>query len=227
MGQFGLSSKEHVNSDESAFHEVLFNFIRDKKNPVIMDMCAGSGRDSVVMHDFAIAHGLNPFSIAVDCDRNKFEDAQIFFEGRFENAAYLKTCEQIYLNGKIPYFIDQLPYLTVIDPLRLPHTPKVDFMLCNAGIMFVKREQALESIQKMADMLSPERQGQLLLRFSTQRPEQHYGDGDQRYSEQEIDRIINKLARIQRLETLPSMDDVIKGGRGFKWHARLITRTPL
>ena len=231
MGQYGLPSEQHNQFQSSDYETMIQSILSTKKNPIIMDICAGGGRDSVMMHDFAKAHSLNPLSIALDCDPNKLYGAQKNFEGRFEQVANYKQVAETHTREKISYVIEELPHLQtglsaqMLNPAL--SKAKIDFMLCNAGIMFIKRENLQKSLQQMVNMLSSDREGQLLLGFSTTRPKSHYAEQDQRYTQQEIGIAINSLTGIQLPIVLDDLNDAINGGRGFQWHYRLITRTPV
>jgi hypothetical protein len=223
----GMTSDVHSTFQSSDYDRMIQGALIRKSNPVIVDMGASGGRDSIMMHDFALQAQLNPLSIAIDSNPNKFHDARRDYEGRFTQVSNFNDVARAHCNGKISYLIEEIPYQTTglirqMTDSRLPKT-KVDFMLCNAVVMFIPRRDLPKSLKIMADMLSPEREGQMLLGFSTGRPEQYMAKSDQCYSKDEIDDALTSLRGVT-VKRLPDLDDVLQCGRGFPWHYRLVTR---
>ncbi len=230
----GQTSAIHNSIHWPEYVDMIQRIIAKKQDPVLMDMGAGGGRDAIMMHDFAKAHDLNPLSIAVDMDANKLYDAQREFEGRFEQAANFMQVDQAHRRGKISYMVEQLPYLqtALSSQLTNPALPKVkiDFMLCNAVVMFIPKHRVGRSLQHMVDMLSPDRGGQLLLGFSTTRPAEFMHVKDQRYTSEQVDNILGRLKDIDeaigKYELMDPPSSKHPNGRGFSWHFRLIKRSP-
>lgn len=160
----GLTSAAHNAMDMGGYFDRLTGILDRYDEPVVFDLFAGGGRDSVFMRDYLDNQGKKSNIVAVDSDPQRLQDALSQFKGRFNPCFSAQQIWQTINRGRLAYVPDSIPELDSLKNARL----KADFILCNAGIMFIKPGRLKETFKSMADLLAPG--GEIMLRYSTYRP---------------------------------------------------------
>lgn len=220
----GLSSAEHITMQLDEHHARIQTVLKAQKPQFIIDMGAGSGRDSIMMDDFmkAVLPGRETHLLSMDADNMRVKDALAAYPKRFTPAFTADQVAHIHHNHKrIAYMCDELPALPRLGNVS---NIKADFMLCHAVIMFIPAKDLASSFNRMVNCLA--NNGTLFLGFSSERPV--YYETDQRHSVELVDLLVRDMDGI-RVRSLPDLKDSqydTKPERKFHWHYRIITKTP-
>lgn len=181
--------------------------------PVIFDLCAGGGRDTVYMRDYLTSLGKSPQLVAVDDDGQRLKDALYYFKGQFTPCFDPQQVTQTLKTGRLAYLYDSLPDINALVQTGL----KADFILCNAGIMFIAPERLSRAFNTMADILKDG--GEIMIRYSNYRPSP-YPNG---YYKHKLERVLDIFNRETNLKAdhIGDMRDTNwdhDKKRQFHWH---------
>lgn len=221
--QHGLTTDEHNNIAVDDYYARVFDRVKQHKRGTIVDAFSGGPRDILKMMD--VLDGNGDF-VAIDADpariidliTENFDRAGRIVEGliipefqlvdgrnEIERAERL---QQAFRHQKVAVFEHKFA-----SNKNLPYNLQADFMLCNAGIMFVEPSDLAFALTEMADTLRDG--GELVLRFSGARDDKE-ADLGKSYFIHDPDHIQEILEEhgltTQRFDDLP--DPV---GRGFDW----------
>lgn len=176
-GTYGLSTEEHNNMDVDAYYARVYEAVKRHKGGVIVDVFSGGPRDTLNMIDVLDGDG---FFAAIDSEADKISDLvnkNFDISGRQKKGLVIPDFSlvdgkrqfelvnnwmTVARDGAVAVFQHRFP--SVVTGSRLPFTLKADFMLCNAGIMFVEPENLDFTLAEMAEHLNDG--GELALRFS-------------------------------------------------------------
>ena len=221
MGQYGMSTQQHDAIDKSAldkYFERVYARADRYKGGVIVDAFSGGGRDIIELYKRLDRDGK---FVAIDSEAQKVLDMlsknkQIVDEldAAFELAIDQEDLDRVLRNDWIAAVQSTFPDRTfTTDAKKGELDLKADFMLCNAGIMFVKPEDINRTLWAMTDMLAPA--GELALRFSLARDDKKDALGKS-YFIHDPDMVMESLSNsglvVRRWDDLPDPD-----GRPFKW----------
>lgn len=183
MAQYGMTTQQHDAMDKKAL-DIYFRRVderlRNYSGGIIVDAFSGGGRDILRAHD--VLHGQGYFA-AIDVDPQKIIDMLAKNKVKFDPYAlrfdYVNS-DQALTNA----FNDNA--IACIQG-RFPDAPlgnfaeksdidlRADFMLCNAGIMFVRPEELKPTLFALSDMLNAG--GEMALRFSLDREDKAEAKG--------------------------------------------------
>lgn len=209
----GLPSADHNAMDIDGYYARLPQVLDRFDEPVIFDLFAGGGRDTVFMRDYLDSKGKKGNIVAADNDIQRLKDALKNFRGRFNPCFVPDQIWQTLNIDRLAYVTDALPELTNIREAKL----KADFILCNAGIMFVKPKDLKATFQAMAELLADN--GEIMLRYSTYRPTR-YPNGHNTHKLDTVLKLFNNATdlKVEHVGDIrdPNWDKDPK--RQFHWH---------
>ena len=183
----GLPSARHNAMDLHDYYARMhesFDFLQSD-TPVIFDLCAGGGRDTIYMRDHLLFQGKAPKLVALDDDYQRMKDAITHFKGQFNPCFDPQQVTQSVNLGRPAYLYDSLPDADALRQTGL----KADFILCNAGIMFIAPERLSCTFNTMADLLNDN--GEIMIRYSNYRPSP-YPNG---YYKHKLERVLDIFNR--------------------------------
>lgn len=171
----GQTTEEHNNIDDiDIYNARVYECVAHYKGGTIVDVFSGGPRDTLKMMKVTGGEG---FFVAIDNDPARITDlcnknydisklGKIDFEiPKFEIAKTNTDILYSKQNGNVAVLAYEFPSSKSFQ--TFPDVLKADFMLCNAGIMFVPPEDLKDTLVEMTDILSWK--GELVLRFSQAR----------------------------------------------------------
>lgn len=203
----GLSTQTHDAMSVDDYYGIVYNACREKRGGLFVDVFSGGGRD--IQKISTLLGGDGKF-IAIDSDPQRIQDMTgkqgfVMVDSRqaLENA--FKDAKIAVVGGTLP----ERPYGTTDIDLK----GRADFILCNAGIMFVRPDQLEDTLKQLSGMLAP--QGEMVLRFSLKRDDQSKNLGIAYFvhDPKTVENILGREGmRVERREDLPD-----PAGRPFSW----------
>jgi hypothetical protein len=160
----GLSTQVHNQMNVEEYYRIVYEKCAGKVGGLIVDVFSGGPRDTKKIYE--LLNGNGKF-IAIDSDPQRIQDMRntenfVVVENQHDVEIAFKEAKVAIIRGSFP----EQPYGTTDIDLD----GQVDFILCNAGIMFVRPDQLEDTLKQLALMLAP--QGELVLRFSQERNDQ-------------------------------------------------------
>ncbi|MGB9153822.1 MAG: class I SAM-dependent methyltransferase [Alphaproteobacteria bacterium] len=207
----GLSTAAHDKMDVQAYFSLVHEAVCHRKGGLIADVFSGGGRDILALRSLLKGDGR---FVAIDADPLRIKDmlakndaggAPLFAETRTRAALKAAFAQQkiAVLEGTFP----DKPY----GDTKINLKGKADFILCNAGIMFVPPQDLDKTLAMLAGMLAPK--GEMFLRFSQERADKARKP-DYHIHEPSLvrDTLMREGVHVIRNPDLPDPDK-----RGFSW----------
>jgi len=172
----------------SAFYQRLFDVLKSYRSKTIADIFADGGRD--IYSSYNVCEGNGRF-IALDYGENRITDM-------LDNALS---------EGKIAAIRHAFPD-------KLPFRIKVDFLICNAGIIFLPSDQLVPTFDAIGDMMADN--AQMILRFSGEHEDVREKVGKSYFIHQPeaVQQLLNEKGFV--VEFYPDLPD--PAGRPYMWH---------
>jgi hypothetical protein len=207
----GQSTAAHDAIDVRAYFSLVYAAAQRHRHGMIVDVFAGGGRDSVAL--YALLNGEGKF-ISIDADPQRVEDALLRKKEDgmplFALAQNAHQLEAAFVEGKVAFLrgaFPQAPFGNQDIDLK----GKADFVLCNAGIMFIPPEHLDKTLSILAGIMAPD--AEMFLRFSLKRDDQKGNAGYFIHAPELVSQILRREGlTVTRKPDLPDPQ-----ARSFSW----------
>jgi hypothetical protein len=205
--QNGLTTAAHDAMDVGDYMKIVMQKSATHRGGLIVDVFSGGGRDIQAIRDNLGGDG---HFAAIDSDPLRIHD-MVSKDGFTAVYSATELCEAFeraniaVIDGQFP----DRPYGLTGAAL----VGQADFVLCNAGIMFVPPDQLQQTLHGLTAMLSPT--GEMVLRFSQDRADQAAKLGTTYFvhAPETVTSILETEGfSVRRSDDLPD-----PAGRGFHW----------
>jgi SAM-dependent methyltransferase len=191
----------------SSYFKLVYEKCLDKPGGMFIDIFSGGGRD--IRDIFNLMSGNGKF-VAIDSDPQRIVD--MLKKEEFSLVRNKSDLKAAFENSKVAALPGEFPG-SPYGNTGVDLDSSADFILCNAGIMFVGPEKLESTLEAMARMLAPG--GEMVLRFSLERDDkkEKLGKSYFAHSPEKVTKILKEEGlAVKRSEDLPDPDS-----RPFSW----------